>query len=169
MSLIRPEARAILWRARDLIFGGILFCLGFYALTSNAWPTKLFGGVVMVAGCALLTVGFRRLNFPSGDGGPGVVEVDERQISYFGPQGGGAVSLEALSEVRIVTTGEGPLVTDLHWIFMQKDGTLLQIPGDAAGTETLFDALSVLNGVDHASAAAAFASTEPAMFTLWKA
>lgn len=169
MSLIRPEARAALWRARDLIAGAGLFAVGFYALTSVALPTKLFGGVLLVAACALITVGLRRLRFPSGSGGPGVVEVDERQITYLGPTGGGAVSLDALAEVRILTTGDGPLGTDLHWLFTQSDGTALSIPGDAEGTEALFDALSALPGVDHTRAAAAFGSTQPASFTLWKA
>lgn len=169
MTLIRPDARAALWRWRDLIAGILLFLVGFYFLTSNAWPTKLLGGVLLVAGCALVPVGLRRLRFPSGDGGPGLVEVDERQISYFGPQGGGAVSIDALREVRIVTTGDGPLTTDLHWLFTQTDGTALQIPGDAAGTEALFDALAALRGVDHAAATAAFGSTAPAVFTIWRA
>lgn len=169
MSLIRPEARATLWRARDLIAGAGGFVIGFYFLTSSAWPTKLLGGVLLVAGCALISVGLRRLRFPAGRDGPGVVEVDERQITYFGPSGGGAVSLDALAEVRIVTTGAGPLHTDLHWLFVGADGAVLQIPGDATGTEALFDALSALRGVDHAAAIAAFGSTEPASFTLWKA
>lgn len=169
MTPIRPEARAALWRARDLIAGAVLFAVGFYALTSVALPTKLLGGVLLVAACALIAVGLRRLRFPSGSGGPGLVEVDERQISYFGPSGGGAVSLDALAEVRILTTGHGPLGTDLHWVFTRSDGTTLRIPGDAEGTEALFDALSALPGVDHTRAAAAFGSTEPAAFILWSA
>jgi hypothetical protein len=74
---------------------------------------------------------------------PGMVEVDEGQVGYFGPGDGGFVGLPELVELRLITVRGGRF-----WRLKQADGQALLIPVDAAGAERLFDAFASLPGMD---------------------
>ena len=79
-----------------------------------------------------------------------MVEVDEGQIAYFGPQVGGAVGLPDLVEIRLITMRGRRL-----WRLKQSDGQAMLIPVEAAGAERLFDAFAALPGMDTAVLVAA--------------
>jgi len=96
-----------------------------------------------------------------------VVEVDERQISYYAAYEGGAISINQLARVTILSADTGPWAEDLHWLLEEDGGGRLMIPNSASGAEKLFDALSALNGVDYAAATRAMASTQPDAIVLW--
>lgn len=150
MSLIRPEARATLWRLREVFAAIGLAGVG-------VWVVGL-GGYVLVplgAGIAMLAAGFgllawRRLRFAQAGDAPGVVELDEGQISYFGPNVGGVVALQELVELRLITAGGRRL-----WRLRQQDGQALLIPVEARGAERLFDAFAALPGMDTGALVAA--------------
>jgi hypothetical protein len=97
-----------------------------------------------------------------------MVDVDERQITYFGPLGGGSISINELVRVNIRTSDLGPLAPDLYWDFFDDGGTSLTIPGDAEGVEQIFDALSALKGVDYEAVTNAAGTTEDQFFTVWR-
>ena len=99
--------------------------------------------------------------------GPGVVEVDERQITYFAPLGGGAVSINDLARVTILTNDQGPFAEDIHWLLEENGGLRLLIPNSAEGAAQLFDALAPLKGVDFEAAIRAMGSTTPDSFVIW--
>lgn len=126
------------------------------------------GVVVGMAGGALFVTALRAARMRTGVDGPGYVEVDERQITFFGPRTGGAVSIDALSRVEIVTTAEGPARPDLWWVFHMPGQPPLRIPGNAAGADRLFDALAPLPGVDFEAAIRAAHSGEQALFVIWQ-
>ena len=65
---------------------------------------------------------------------PGVVEVDEGQISYLGPAFGGSISVPELVELRLLTAGGRRM-----WRLKQADGQALLIPVEAVGADRLFD------------------------------
>lgn len=166
--MIRPEAMTWIARWREVGIGLAILGLGIY------WAFTAFGILLYIAfglifiGVLLIWEGTRRARFPARGGGPGVVEVDERQITYFSPQGGGAVSVDALTRIEIHTTALGPMFTDLYWIFKTDDGPGLLIPGDAENAGALFDALAALNGVDYEAATRAAGTTERAEFVIWQ-
>lgn len=166
--MIRPEVAVWIARWREVGFGLLILGLGFYWAYNAVGIMLYISFVLVVVGGGIVWVGARRARFPAAGGGPGVVEVDERRITYFGPDGGDAVSIDALTRVEVITTDGGPMATDLFWIFHTEDGAILQVPGDAEGVGALFDALAALPGVDYAAATMAAGSTEAAIFPIWE-
>lgn len=143
MSLVRPELSAAVWRGREAIaalgvmaFGGWMVWLGGYALV----PVGLFMAAV---GAAWALQAWRRLRFAQAVDAPGMVEVDEGQVGYLGPDAGGFVSLPDLVELRFLT-----LAGRRMWRLKQADGQALLLPVDAAGAERLYDAFASLPGMD---------------------
>ena len=168
MTFLRPEAASTLLRWRDAIVGGTLLAFGLYSAFTGLTVQRWTGYLLIVLGAALLWQGIKRARFPAPGGGPGVVDVDERQITYFGPLGGGAVSIDELTCVTIRTTDLGPAVSDLFWDFTDRSGTTLTIPGDAENAALIFDALAALPGVDYEAATRAASSTAQALFVVWQ-
>ena len=143
LSLVRPEVTAAIWRGREAIaalgvvaFGAWLLWLGGYLLV----PVGL---VVAGVGAAWGVQAWRQLRFAQRVGAPGMVEVDEAQIGYLGPDAGGFVGLPDLVELRFLTIGGRRM-----WRLKQADGQALLVPVDAAGAERLFDAFASLPGMD---------------------
>lgn len=141
MSFIRPEARAVLWRWREVITGGVVAALGLY-WASGPGLLRWVGLVVLLGGVALAVAGLQRARFRGRDGGPGVVQVDERQITYFGPLDGGAVAIDELSGVSLDARSDPPV-----WVLRQPGQPELHIPVNAEGTDALFDAFAALPGL----------------------
>ena len=140
--MIRPEVSAALWRWREVIATLGLGAVGMALMLGGGWVRLALGGALAVLAAALAINAVRRMRFGQGGGGPGIVEVDEARISYFGPQGGGFVSVVELSELRLVT-----LAGRRHWRLKQMDGQALLIPVEASGAERLFDAFASLPGI----------------------
>ena len=104
MSFVRPEARAALWRWREV-------------RRRAGWPRSGCGGLgwrdPALAGIrgaadaqAVLTImGVQRARFRHGGGGPGVVRVDEGQVAYFGPLTGGVVAIRDLDSLTLDPSG----------------------------------------------------------------
>lgn len=143
MSLIRPEITAALWRMREA-----LAALG--VVTCGLWLAWLGGYVLVPLGLSVAGIGaawalqaLRRLRFAQKVDAPGMVEVDEGQVGYLGPDAGGFVALPDLVELRFLTIGGQRM-----WRLKQADGQALLLPVDAAGAERLFDAFASLPGMD---------------------
>lgn len=142
MSFIRPEARRILARYRALMVALAGVALGLY------WGLTGFGflailGWIMMLGTGLLSLSFaQRALFGGAGEGPGVVEVDEGQIAYFGPETGGAVAVRELSRLTYDARQE-----PARWRLFQAGLGELSIPADAKGADALFDAFAALPGL----------------------
>ena len=169
MSFVRPEALHALTRWREVLFGAGVVLAGLWLFNLGGPFYALLGALVVAVGAGLAIVALRRLRFPAGQGGPGVVEVDERRITYFSVLGGRDMSIDALERVEIRTTGNGPAETDLFWLFHALGEPPLIIPGDAAGVGALFDVLSALPGADFDRVTAASGSTRDETFVIWQA
>lgn len=149
MNFIRPEAQAFLSRWREVLIGLIVVGLGLYWSTSTG-ILQWTGVVVALAGAVLTFTGLQRARFRSGDGGPGVVSVDEGEISYFGPFNGGTMSIRELTLLSLDPTSTPPV-----WGLSQPGLADLYIPVNAEGADQLFDAFAALPGIrtDHLLAA----------------
>jgi hypothetical protein len=141
--MIRPEALAFLAHWREVILGGLLAAFGLWVLSRGGLVLGPIGLGLAALGLAIALTGWRRLRFAQSVAAPGVVEVVEGQLSYFGPSFGGVVSLADLTELRLVTLRGRKL-----WRMKQSDGQALLIPVDAAGADTLYDAFAGLPGFD---------------------
>lgn len=169
MSFVRPEAAKALKRWREALIGGavLMFNIQLAASSTGLLRGIAFAGILI--GAALFIEGVRRARLPNTIGGVGVVEVDERQISYFGPHGGGAISLDDMIRVKVRTTADGPMASDFFWEFTDREGQRLTIPGDAENVSALFDALTALPGADYEAVIRASGSTEAGDFLVWEA
>jgi len=142
MSFVRPESRAFFWRWREVLVALVVFLWGQWLGLTSFGLIAGFGWFVAAFGVVGLFAGWQRARFRIGDGGAGVVQVDERQIIYYGPHDGGAVSIEGLTRVELI-----PSDTGVHdWLLVEPGQTPLSIPINAEHSEDLFDAFSVLDG-----------------------
>ncbi|MBA4352122.1 MAG: hypothetical protein C0427_12860 [Rhodobacter sp.] len=150
--MIREDLRADLWRWSEVIGAGAVVALGLWVASGGGYILVPIGLCIAALGAGLAMQGWRRLRFAQGGDAPGVVSVDEGQISYMGPQLGGFVSVPELEELRLITLRGRRL-----WRLRQVDGQVLLIPVDAAGAEGLFDVFATLPGMDMAALLAALA------------
>lgn len=166
--MIRPEAKQAILDFREVIFGVAALTLGTHWVMNGYAYQPFIGFVLGIAGGIALWLGYRKVRFPRGEGGVGVVEVTERQITYLTAQGGAALAIDGLSRVEIRTATGG-----ITWVFTANSGESLHIPGNAPGSEGLLDALVSLPGVnyDEASRAARRASAQgarPDAYLIWQ-
>lgn len=148
--MIRPDAMALLSRWREVILAGITAALGLWVATRGGPILAAVGLAVAALGGGWALSGWRRLRFAQETAAPGVVEVIEGEVRFFGPATGGAVSLADLTELRLITLRGRRL-----WRLKQHDGQALLIPIDAAGAEALYDGFTTLPGLDMAAVLAA--------------
>ena len=168
MSFIRPEVKAFFLKWREAIIAGAILMGSLQAASSTTGLVKGLSWATALIGAALFIEGVRRARLPERSGGVGVVEVDERQITYLGPLGGGAISINELIRVKVRTTDLGPMASDFYWEFTDGAGQRLTIPGDAENAGALFDALTVLPGADYEAVIRASSSTQHADFLVWE-
>lgn len=142
MGFIRPELRAAFWRWREAVGGLVLAVMGLYWGLTAAPVLSVIGGLVALAGSVLIVMGLQRGRFRAKRGdGPGTVDVDEGQVTYFGPLTGGAVALGDLQELALIRSRQTP-----HWRLSTDEADLF-IPVNADGSDALFDAFTVLPGL----------------------
>ena len=163
MPLIRPEAAAALSRWREVMSAALVIGAGAWLASRGGWVLTGIGGLMTVAALCWGLVALLRLRFARGGGAPGVVEVVEGQVAYFGPDGGGFVVLEDLREIALVTS---PDRRETAWRLTPTGGAPLQIPVGAAGAERLFDAFAQLPGLNLGRVSAA--AGEGAAGLLWR-
>ncbi len=142
MSFIRPEAQAFLWRWRELFGALALLLLGLRWAIWGIGLMQITGWACVALALVLGVVGAQRMWFRLGSGGPGVVQVTEGQISYFGPLTGGAVARSEIETLRLDHTARPS-----HWVLEQPGQSPLAIPVTAAGAEALFDVFASLPGL----------------------
>lgn len=142
MTAIRPELLARLMTWRELLGAVAIVGGGVWVMT---WGGGFYLGLGLLIGLTGLGLGLsalRRLRFHSDGQAPGVVQVDEGQISYLAPEGGGFVALSELTEVELIFDASG----GRHWRLAQAGLPTVTIPVAAKGADALFDAFVSLPG-----------------------
>ncbi|WP_293576227.1 hypothetical protein [Phaeobacter sp.] len=142
MSFIRPEAKETLWRLRELILAGALALLGFSWALGSFGFIAITGWALVLISVVVAIVGAQRLRFRLGVGGPGIVQVDEGQIAYFGPLTGGGIALSELERLTLDHSAK-----PAHWLLEQPGQGILAIPVNATNSDALFDAFASLPGL----------------------
>ena len=161
MTLIRPEVSDAIWRAREAIAALGVMAFGLWLGWLGGYLLVPLGLSVAGVGAAWGLQALRRLRFAQGVDAPGMVEVDEGQVGYLGPDAGGFVGLPDLVELRFLTIAGRRM-----WRLKQADGQALLVPVDAAGAERLFDAFASLPGMDTQALVAALEPRPAAAFGL---
>ncbi len=150
MSLLRPEVAAHLHRWREVIAAVLLGASGLWLASLGGWLLQGIGLILVAVALGWAVIAWRRLRFLRGVAAPGVVEVDEGQVGYWGPNFGGFIALADLAELRLAEVGG-----TRHWRMRTHGGEVLMVPVDAAGADRLYDAFATLPGIDMAALTAA--------------
>ncbi|WP_435139376.1 hypothetical protein [Pseudopelagicola sp. nBUS_19] len=141
MKFIRPEARAVLVRWREALIGLVVAFLGLW-WASGFGLLKWLGFAVLVIGVVLIFAGVQRARFRGEQGGPGLVQVDEGEVTYFGPLDGGTIAMCELSCLELNGASK-PMV----WVLQQPGQPALHVPWNAEGADALFDVFATLPGL----------------------
>lgn len=162
MTMIRPELAARLRPWREVIAAGATAAFGLWVFT---WGGLVFQptGLAILAVAAVWGLGaYRRRGFATPIAAPGLVEIEEGAIRFFGARAlGGEIALRDLTQIRLMRLDGHP-----HWRLKTSAGEALLIPVEAAGAPALADAFAALPGFDLGAAAAALAGRE-AFTTVW--
>ena len=101
--LVRPELRA--WTARwsEALVAVAILLAGSWLALRGGWFFAALGAIAVVVGLSLLIGALRRMPFRRRIDAPGLVEVDEGAIRYFGASVlGGEIALRDLVEIRLL-------------------------------------------------------------------
>lgn len=159
----RPEAKALLWRWREVLVAGAVSLLGLWWIVGPGRLLAVPGWGLLLAGAALGFIGFQRARFRSNGDGPGAVQVDEGQIAYFGPLTGGVVALQSLERLSLDARTH-----PAHWRLDAPGQDALLIPVNAAGSEGLFDAFATLPGLRTERMLAELRSGQNHVVVIWE-
>lgn len=141
-DFIRPELRAALLRWREAVAGGALAAAGAWGVLVAGGLLAWLGGAALILAALLIWTGSQRARMRLVSGGPGTVDVDEGQITYFGPLTGGMMALRDIDAVSLIRAGgQTP-----HWQLVSQ-ADVLHIPLGADGTDALLDAFASLPGL----------------------
>lgn len=165
--MIRAELRALAARWSEALTALAVCVFALWLALRGGWFFALLGALAGLVGAALLIGAWRRLPFRRPVDAPGVVEVVEGAVRYYGAATlGGEIALRDLAEIRLLRLrGHG------HWRLRSGAGEALLIPVDAAGAEALADAFTALPELDMGAVSAALAhvADQPdAVRTVWR-
>jgi len=161
VSFVRPEILAAVRRWRDVWIGAGVALLGLRLLFISTLFHQILGAVIVLGGIALAYTGLQRARFSGGDG-PGVVQIDEGRITYFGPLEGGSVGLSDLLRLEIEPAG----YPAAHWV-LTGGRSVLNIPVNAHGADGLIDAFAQLPGLPTERVLRAAAQPPAARTVVW--
>ncbi|SFC93132.1 hypothetical protein [Tropicimonas isoalkanivorans] len=163
MSFIRPELARTFLRWREVLAGLAASVAGLWLAGLGGPAMLVLGGLVTAASLALSVLAWRRMRFRVEVEAPGVVEIDEGRISYFGPLMGGAVDLSELVEIEVIDVAGRRRC----WRLRQADAQTLLVPMAAAGAERLYDHFAILPGMDSSALLGALSGNATTARRIW--
>lgn len=161
---MRPEVRALFARWQHVVIGLAAAAFGVWLLSLRGPLMTGLGTVIGLGGVIYAWGALRRLRFQLDVDAPGIVELDEGRISYFGPVMGGSLALSELTEVQVLNVAGSRLC----WRLKQVDGQSLLVPLAASGADQLYDALTALPGMDGRALDSALAHRSSEPKSLWR-
>ena len=162
-GFLRPEARAALWRWREVLFAAVVALVGLW-LAQSFGVVRWIGWTLVALGAALAVAGVQRARFRQEGRGPGIVAVDEGRLVYMGPLTGGAMDIADLTTLEL----EPQAIPAPHWILSGAGGQRLEIPVNAENAEELFDVFATLPGIRTREMLDVLSRTPDARVTVWQ-
>ena len=143
-DFMRPEAREALWRWREVLYAGAVALFGLWWAWGGIGIVKWIGFIILGLAAILALAGIQRGRFRQSGKGPGVVQVAERRLAYFGPLEGGAMDIADLTRLELDPSSyPAP-----SWRLTGIGGQSLMIPVNATGADALFDLFGSLDGIN---------------------
>ena len=166
--MFRPEAIARLARWKEPILIGLVLVFAlrqfWQAVTLGSWISGFIGLVLIAIIGSLLYVSYLRARLRRDVTAPGIVEINEQNISYFGPTTGGEVELSNITRIQISTLPS--TMGDRNWIIWHSGGSLV-IPVAAQGADQLLEVLTALPGFRYDTTLKAIEADAREIFTIW--
>ena len=166
MGLIRPELREWLRPRQEMLAAGVCMAVSGWVATWGGWFFAALGFVGFAISAGWLLGSWRRLAFHRDIAAPGLVEIVEGEIRYYGARAiGGTLALRDLTEIRLLR-----LNGHNFWRLKTRGGEALLIPVEAKGADRLADAFTALPGLDLGRVSAALAQKGgPSLRIVWSA
>ena len=161
-EFLRPEARALLWRWREVMVSAVVVLIGLRWGLGSFGALQIVGWALALAGAAMAVVALRRERFAQGGGGPGVVQINERRLAYFGPLSGGVMDIDDLIRLELDGTAR-----PAHWRLTGAE--VLAIPVNAEGADDLFDLFASLPGLHTDKMLEALGDKPNSVVLIWQA
>lgn len=165
--MIRPELRAWLSRWSEALVALGVAAFGLLVLSRGGYFFLALGGLILLVGVALALGAWRRLPFRRAVDAPGLVEIVEGAVRFYGAtELGGEIALRDLVEIRLLR-----MQGRSHWRLRSLSGEALLVPVDAAGAEGLAHAFTALPGLQMGAVSAAlahFPEQAEAMHVVWR-
>lgn len=163
-EFMRPEARASLWRWREVILAIGVTCFGLWWVLGGFGVVRGIGVAITALGIALALAGVQRGRFRQAGDGPGVVRITERRLAYLGPLTGGTVDMNDVTRLELDPTAHPAA----HWVISAIGGQRLEIPVNADGAEELFDVFGALPNLDTEAMLTVLSRTPDARVLIWE-
>ncbi len=163
-DFLRPEARAALWRWREVIIAATVIALGLWWAIGSFGIVRWIGIVIVIAGVILALAGIQQGRFRQTGDGPGVVQVTERRLAYFGPLSGGTMDIDNLFRLEL----DPQAIPSPNWVLTERGGHQLYIPVNAIGADGLFDLFGALPNLETEAMLAVLTRTPDARVTIWE-
>lgn len=173
MSFFRPEAQRIVFRWLEtaiylLVVAGALALLLTRGPYDPVWRYGLSAVVAVVGFWFIRSAVLSALTQGEGDA-PGVVQIDERRVAYFGPHQGGLVSINDIFAIEIWTADDAHWRAEAEWVLRWSDvEPALIIPVSAKGADGLADAFTALPGFGVERAISALKGPDGSTVTIWR-
>jgi hypothetical protein len=165
---VRSEVRQVLGRWVEPAALGLALLLalrlGWLGWARGAWILLAIGAVLALALGGLLYLAILRARLARRLLGVGLVEVDERQITYLAPTLGGSLDLDELRRVALSTGKSGAQ----NWVLYAPDRVPLVIPLGAEGADELPDAFAALPGLSLSALHKVVQARQVGMVSLWE-
>jgi len=162
-DFFRPEVRAFFWRWREVLLAGVVMALGLWWALGGVAITVWLGYIFIVIGIGWAIAGVQRARFAQDGDGPGVVQIRERRLAYFGPLDGGVMDTEDLTMLELDPASR----PEASWILTGVGGQRIAIPINAKGTDDLFDVFAALPGIKTETVLDVLTRTPDARVIVW--
>lgn len=131
-----------LWRWREALFGLFMSASGMIIAVGQIGVMATIGTSVAIVGTLIIFAGIQRTRFRAQSDGPGLVQVSEGLVTYYGREDGGSICIDALESVHL-----DPTSRPASWVLKEVGGAPVRIPTKADGAEKLFDVFTTLQGI----------------------
>jgi hypothetical protein len=171
MSFMRPEAQAQIIRWAEPALSGGVFAIMLWVGGLMLWRGTFLGVFILAiaigAGFWFRTA-FARARLGPAALGPGVVVVDERRITYMGPETGAFLALDSLVAIEVMTSGAGVYEPSASWVLRPLEGPALVVPAGADGADKLLEAFAALPGFSYDKVVAAMSAAPGTRSPIWR-
>jgi len=157
--MIRPEVKTLVWKWREVLAALALATFGLWVAVSFFGIVVWIGWLIVGLGAVLVVTSAQKVRFRGNTDGPGVVVLDERRVTYLGPEDGGVADLDLMVQLDVTPQPA--------WRLINADGHFIDIPTNAKGVEVLFDAFTALPGLNTEYMLSVLSRTKPAQMTVW--